>query len=268
LKLKLKSAEIEAPEDALGTAVHIKKKFSGNDALIVIDFEEIHDNQTIYSDDLSRISVLPPDHVCVSESGKILVLAVSEEELPENRAQRTKVVEVLMAPTQVLGALDVPNTEGHTVLMYASTHGLSRVVDLLLDSGANPHHLRGEQWKKNPCKRCAKRELLVRLKLLSYQNPPRRRDYKTRGMFFEMWCKSAQLLKKIRLTSAHGPQWIEKMKLTQHDFSEILKEDFSKNKCMVLNAQQSVLCAAFVGETAKESAREKECIMVTGLAGE
>jgi len=45
------------------------------------------------------------------------------------------VVKMLVFPTQAAGALDVPNNEGRTVLMYAATHGLCSVVEQLLAAG-------------------------------------------------------------------------------------------------------------------------------------
>jgi len=52
------------------------------------------------------------------------------------RARREEVVKMLVLPTQVAEALDTPNNEGHTVLMYAVVHGLSSVVEQFVAAGA------------------------------------------------------------------------------------------------------------------------------------
>jgi len=89
--------------------------------------------QWVGSSDFDKIIVLMPDLLVQSESGKLSLLPV--EELLVKRAQRQEVVKMLVFPTQAAGALDVPNNEGRTVLMYAATHGLYSVVEQLLAAG-------------------------------------------------------------------------------------------------------------------------------------
>jgi len=133
---QLKLEEIKVPEDALGTVVSIEEKTLEHGGYMQIEFEGIDDRKTIHHCNFDSISVLSTDHVFVSECGKISL--VSDEALLQKRAQREKVVEMLVAPTKAAGALDLINTEGRTVLMYAAMHGLGRVVELLLNAGAQP----------------------------------------------------------------------------------------------------------------------------------
>jgi len=65
-----------------------------------------------------------------------LCCVCSQEESRRTRAQREGVVKMLVPPTQGAGALDTPNNEGRTVLMYAAMHGLSSVVEELVAAGA------------------------------------------------------------------------------------------------------------------------------------
>jgi len=102
---------------------------------VAIDFEGI-DVKQIFSDDFGKISVLSQDHVCRSNSGTVSLLP--EEALQQRRAQREKVVMMLVAPTQVAVAFDIPSKEGHTVLIYTCMHGLNSVVEHLSAAGAKP----------------------------------------------------------------------------------------------------------------------------------
>jgi len=89
------------PAESLGRVVHIEEKSSSCDGFIYIDFEGLH-----------VTSLIP--------------------------AQQKEIVEMLVAITSKASALDVPNTEGRTVLMFTAMYGLGRVVQLLLNASAQP----------------------------------------------------------------------------------------------------------------------------------
>ena len=124
------------PANALGIVGYIQEKTLEHGGCMLIDFEGIDDQNIIHRPNFSSISVLSPNHVFVSRSGKISLM--SDEALLQKRAQREKVVDMLVAPTKAASALDLINIEGRTVLMYAAMHGLGRVVELLLNAGAQP----------------------------------------------------------------------------------------------------------------------------------
>ena len=67
---------------------------------------------------------------------KISVLSL--EEFRKQRTHQEEMVKMLVSPTQAAGALDIPNNEGCTVLMYAAMHGLSSVAKQLIAAGARP----------------------------------------------------------------------------------------------------------------------------------
>ena len=99
-----------------------------------------------------KISVMSFDHVLVSESNKILL---PEAALLKKREQREEVVMMLVAATQAAAALDVPNNEGCSVLMYASAHGLRSVTGLLLAAGATPRKQSNKLRERNTRKKGA-----------------------------------------------------------------------------------------------------------------
>ena len=70
-----------------------------------------------------------------SNFGNISVL--SQEDVLKERAQREKLVAMLIAPTQAAGALDEPDENGATALMHASMRGLCGVVQMLLAAHAD-----------------------------------------------------------------------------------------------------------------------------------
>jgi len=129
-------AKIEVPAYSLGTVVLIQEKTSTLDGWIDVDFECIDRTLTVFKEDYGKISVLSPDHVSAGESGKISLRP--EEELRKKTAQREDLVKLLVAPTQAAGVLDMQNSGGRTVLMYAALHGLGSVLELLVDAGAKP----------------------------------------------------------------------------------------------------------------------------------
>jgi len=129
--------KIKVPAGSLGTVLHIGEEPSEHAASINVDFEGIGGgHQTVSKQHYGKISVLSLDHMFVNESGKMSLLP--EVALLQKRVQRKIMVELLVAPTKVAGALNVPNTERRTVLMYAAKHGLDSVVELLVAHGAKP----------------------------------------------------------------------------------------------------------------------------------
>ena len=95
------------------------------DGVFPITFEGLDGTQVVFEEKLDK-----------SDLANISVL--SQADVLKERTQRKELVEMLIAPTQSAGALDVQNDEGTTALMHAIMYGLCGVVELLVAAGARP----------------------------------------------------------------------------------------------------------------------------------
>ena len=127
--VKTTAAFNDVPKDTLGQVQRIDE-----DGDARVDFEGAGE-KWVFKSEFGKISVLLPDHVVENEAGKRSL--APQEEVCKRKALREAMVTLLIAPTQAADALDVPNDEGSTVLMYACKHGLRGVVEQLLAAGAS-----------------------------------------------------------------------------------------------------------------------------------
>jgi len=117
------------PKDSLGRVQEIDEVSHA-----LIDFGG--DKYWVLTCQFGWISVLLPDHMFVSESGKMA--SVLEETLLQKRGKQEEVVKLLVALAKAVSTLDMPNSKVRTVLMYAATYRLSSVLQQLLAAGAKP----------------------------------------------------------------------------------------------------------------------------------